>query len=716
MMLKLSIVLLFATCLMFCGQVVALDSSVSSIIRDHCVHCHGADDETEGDVDLLEFVEADGGVDLELLAAVIRVVDAREMPPEDQSGWDDVSRDALVVDLKKSLSQQLGESAVYRPTSIRRMNRFQYNNSVIDLFDLNCIVFTLPERMMRDHDGYFQPATEKMADTVMVGSRPLGKSQLIEPRLAGVAAFPQDLRAEHGFDNQADHLSLSPLLMESFLRLSQSITHSPDFTPENVGIWESFFTAPKQGNPAEQKETVEPRETVEQKVRERLREFLSRAFRRPVDDKTLDRYSDFAMKKIDSGEDFAEVMKSVASAVISSPRFLYLHERTENPGGDRLIAQPVSDLELASRLSFFLWGSLPDQELRELATRKKLSSPAIVQQQVERMLKDRKLKRFCDTFPSQWLQLDRILSSVPDMQKFPQFYFSKYRNSMHMMLEPLLLFETVLIENRPVHELIDPSFSYRSSLLEKAYGELGNFAKGENVKQGNSVRKLTFNRMPLKDRRTGGVITNAAVMTMTSGPLRTQPITRGAWVASVIFNDPPDPPPADVPALDEKPSAGEEEMTLRERLAKHRERKDCKGCHEQIDPLGFALENFDPIGQWRSEYENARQIDMQGTLLRQYEFNDVVGFKDAILKERHRFARAFAGHLLSFAVARELGAADQLALDQITEAAAQDDYRIKTLLTEVVLSKPFQTKSIRGAANQQLPKNVLGLKQGSDRR
>jgi len=180
---------------------------------------------------------------------------------------------------------------------------------------------------------------------------------------------------------------------------------------------------------------------------------------------------------------------------------------------------------------------------------------------------------------------------------------------------------------------------------------------------------------------------------MTSGPERTQPITRGAWLASVIFNNPPKPPPADVPSLGEKPAEGEEHLTLRERLSKHRERADCKGCHEQIDPLGFALENYDPIGNWRTLYENERDVDMEGTLFRKHEFTDVAGFKDAILAEKDRFARGLAGHLLSFALARELGPADQIALDHIAEATVAEDYRIQTLLKQVILSEPFQTKT-----------------------
>jgi hypothetical protein len=161
----------------------------------------------------------------------------------------------------------------------------------------------------------------------------------------------------------------------------------------------------------------------------------------------------------------------------------------------------------------------------------------------------------------------------------------------------------------------------------------------------------------------------------------------------VIFNNPPEPPPADVPALGERPPAGEEHLTLRERLSMHRQRSDCRGCHEKIDPLGFALENYDPIGNWRSKYENGRDVDMSGVLFRKHEFDNVIEFKDAILAERDRFTRALAGHLLSFALARELGLADQVALDQIAERTAADDYKIQTLLVQIVLSEPFLSKT-----------------------
>jgi len=427
---------------------------------------------------------------------------------------------------------------------------------------------------------------------------------------------------------------------------------------------------------------------AKQEARSRLEPFLGRAFRRPVNAGLLDRYSQFVGQQLDAGVGFTDAMKSVAAATISSPRFLYLYDK----GGEGNGLEPVDGHELASRLSFFLWGSLPDPTLTELAESGELLQPEILEQQIDRMLKDRKIKRFCDSFPAQWLQLDRIISSLPNEEKYPGFYFLKYRDSMHMMLEPLLLFETVLIENLPVTQLVDSDFTYRSSVLQEAYRDLGSQPL-KGGKTGAGVTVLTFSRVPVEDRRNGGVITNAAVMTMTSGPDRTQPITRGAWIASVIFNDPPKPPPADVPPLGEKPTQEEAKLTLRERLSLHRERADCKGCHEQIDPLGFALENYNAIGVWREQYENGRDIDPAGQLFREHAFDSVVEFKDAILAEKDRFTRALAAHLMAFGLARPLGPGDQVALDQIVEKTVADDYRMQTLIKQVILSQPFRSKS-----------------------
>lgn len=646
---------------------------IQPLLKEHCVRCHGEDGKVKGKVDLLEVSDlASLKADPDLIAEVLDAIEYEEMPPEDEPQPTASQREELIPILRKLLHEASADPDAIPRTPIRRMNRFQYSNAVQDLFDLNVQVFTLPEKMLREHGNYFQPATGKMPDRVKAGSRPLGKSQLIEPRLAGVAAFPQDLRAEHGFDNRGDHLSLSPLLLESFLTLSRSIVNSPDFQKKTVGIWEQFFALPSDGK------SDEPDES---EIRSRLRIFLTRAFRSPVDAPTLNRYTAHTVALIEEGAGAVEAMKAAASAAIASPRFLYLYDGASGGSGES-----TSDFELASRLSFFLWGSIPDQELLDLAAQGRLSEKEILASQFDRMIRDRKLKRFCDSFPGQWLQLDRIITAVPERNHHPEFYFAKYRASMHMMLEPLLLFETVLVENRSVIELVDPDFSYRSDLLKSWYR---NGRKGKNT----PPVVIPFDRVPLDDRREGGVITNAAVMTMTSNATRTQPITRGAWLTTVIFNNPPEPPPADVPPLPEEPEEGQEDLTLRERLDAHREHESCKGCHAKIDPFGFALENYGPTGLWRDKYENGRDVDASGVLFRQHRFDNPVAFKDAILEEKERFVRALTEHLLSFALGREVAPADAAAVEKIVSSAASDNFAFHTILREIVASQPFLSKS-----------------------
>jgi len=205
------------------------------------------------------------------------------------------------------------------------------------------------------------------------------------------------------------------------------------------------------------------------------------------------------------------------------------------------------------------------------------------------------------------------------------------------------------------------------------------------------LRDETFRRVAAKDPRYGGVITSAAMLSMTSGPRRTHPIARGAWVIEVIFNDPPPPPPNDVPPLNE--DASDENLTIREKFAKHRENPDCAGCHSRLDPLGFALENFDITGRWRDKYENGRTVDVSGTLLRKYEFKDIVRFKESITKEDRRFAKAFTAHLMRFALSRELTPGDTLSIDRIINKTANKNFRLRSLLKEVIRSKSFLQKS-----------------------
>lgn len=638
---------------------------VQPVLRDRCVPCHGQDGEVNGEVNL-QNLKTLADLSPALIDKLIKVIDTGTMPPNDELPLPVMSRQTLLEALRPMLTHALQTRPLPTPrTPIRRMNRFQYNNAVQDLLRLRVEVYPLPERLMRDLDGYFQPQTGKMPNSVKVLNRPLGKFAIVERHLSGVTPFPQDLRAEHGFDNRGDQLSLSPLLLESFMQLSRAIIENPDLNAKTSGIWEEFFSEPAD------------MEAIPVLVRERLRSFLTLAFRRPVNQETVERYHAHVMSDLSTGLPFTSAMKSAATAVLASPRFFYLFDLLTDE------SRPPDDFDLASRLSFFLWGSIPDDELLNLAAKGKLHEADTLRQQVRRLLKDPRLKRFCDSFPAQWLQLERLVSSEPDPQQFPEFYFAKYRASMHMMLEPLLLFETVLIENRSILEFIDADFSYRSEFLEAWPSRQVNGRAG-------SPTQIVLKRVPITDRRQGGLITNPAVLTMTSSPSRTKPITRGAWLASVIFNSPPPPPPGNVPPLPDRPKPDEAKLTLRERFANHRSQAACAGCHQRIDPLGFALENYDAVGIWRDSYEDRQPIDAAGKLWGRHDVKDIIDFKEALLTEKDGFTRALAGHLLAYALGRPIVVSDAPTLDQIVSETAAAGYRLQALIEAVVLSDSFR--------------------------
>jgi hypothetical protein len=667
-----------------CTQAAAQDifpAVIRPLLATHCIKCHGQQKKVEGKVNLFRL---DSSRDLlrkpDLLPAMIRVIENGDMPPEDEPQLERTTRQSMLTHLK-AISTQAVQSRGFIHTPIRRMNRFQYNNAVVDLLDLKRDIFALPEKLMRRYTNYFDPTSGSMPAEVRVQNRPLGKD--VDGARAegfiGVGPFPQDLRAEHGYDNRADHLTLSPLLMESFLRLSHSVVDSRDLKPAECHSWDSFFTLP--ADPDTDDPSIKDQVRV---IRERLQPFLRRAFRMPVDPNTLNRFVAFAEKELQSGASFTDTMKTLAGVTIASPEFLYLYNTTTDSKTGSTRSGRSHHFDLASRLSFFLWGSIPDDTLLDLAEAGTLSDPAVLGQQVDRMLRDQRMIRFCDSFPGQWLQLDRLISSIPDKQKFPYFYFqSAYRSSMHMMLEPLLLFDTVYLEDRSVMDFLDPDFSWHSDVLSAAY-------RGQVNKR--DVQVLIFKRIPMTDPRWGGVITNAAVMTMTSSPVRTQPITRGAWLNTVIFNDPPEPPPADVPPLPEADEEALARFTLRERFEQHRERADCAACHRTIDPLGFALENYGPTGLWRDKYENGRSVDPAGTLFNRHEFTTAIEFKQILLKEKHRFLRGFAAHLLSYSLGRELSAADSPTLDKIAARAMAGEDSLRDLLKMIAMSDPFRNR------------------------
>ncbi|MDP6447968.1 MAG: DUF1592 domain-containing protein, partial [Pirellulaceae bacterium] len=420
------------------------DEFLKPLITKNCTRCHGGD-EINGDVDLKQIAtRAQLLGKPKLIQEVMEVIDANDMPPVDEPQLDDPTRAKLLTTLKTMLRDATsGETA--RQLQIRRLNRFQYNNSVKDLFRLKLDVFVLPEKLMTRHQNYLSAATGKMPDRVEVASNSLKPA----PGLRGVKSFPKDLRAANGFDNQANQLTLSPLLLDAFLRLSVSIVESPDFNESNVGIWDEFFKQPAAGVDARAQ------------IKPRLASFLYVAFRGPVEAATLERYTAYAAAKMDEGLSFTDSMRKVASAALCSPMFLFRSD-SANSSDDQF--------ELASNLSYFLWGSCPDVELLRLAETGELANPDTLDKTIERMFADPRIERFLDTFPGQWLQLENVLAATPDPQKFRLFSLDESNPaSLQMLIEPLLLFDAVFIEDRPIVELIAPRFSYQSDFLQRWY-------------------------------------------------------------------------------------------------------------------------------------------------------------------------------------------------------------------------------------------------------
>ena len=658
---------------------------VQPILETYCYDCHGRK-ETEGKVKLTEFLSwKDLEKSPQLIEKMIEALDKNEMPPEDEKQPSGTQRQSLLIHLNKSLNRSLVSNPKLIPFRMRRMNRFEYGNAVRDLFDLDCWVYSISDRIIRDHNNYFRPETGKMPDVVRVGNRVMGLQQMLENRLLGVMAFPKDPPAENGFNNRGDHLSMSPVLMKSFLKLSRSVVNAENFD-KNCRSWNDLFQDPTK------KQRATGSGSRKQIAHQRIAEFLLKAFKSPADQATLKLYTEYFDQQYEKGGDFAQSMKDVVSAALASPRFIFVHNETDK-------ALPThASFNLATRLSFFLWSSIPDDELLALAGEGKLQDMEVLEGQVDRMLNHRRVKNFCDSFAPQWLKINNLVSASPDFKTHRDYYFGgddkiSYKRGMHMMLEPLLTFETVFIENRPILELVDSDFTYRSHLLTEWYqGRAATYSINVNL------RHIDFTRTPLNDRRYGGVITTGAVMVMTSGPFRSLPITRGSWVSSVIFNDPPEPPPANVPDLkaDDK-TLGEEGLTVRQKLKQHSSDAQCAGCHKKIDPLGFVLENYDLLGRWRDNYRTGLKVDASGKLFGKHDFKDVVGFKDAVLAEEDVFAKAFIKHLLSYGLGRELTLADRIAVDEIAKESKKDDYKMRDVIKNIVIHPIFTQHSHTGS-------------------
>jgi hypothetical protein len=403
-----------------------------------------------------------------------------------------------------------------------------------------------------------------------------------------------------------------------------------------------------------------------------LERFAFRAFRRPVRHAELERLLALFDRAERRGDPFEQALRLPLAAVLSSPQFLF---RVEQDRAAEKGAWAVSDYELASRLSYFLWGSMPDERLFELAAKGGLSDPRVLESEVQRMLADPKSKSLVEGFLRAWLQLGAFEYINPDRGLFADFNKDgRVRRAMED--EARLFIEGIVKENRSLLDLLDADYTYMNEPLARFYGLPP--VKGDRMQ-----------KVALQDRRRGGILTMGAVLAMTSSPDRTSVVKRGKWILERILGAPPPPPPEDAGDLAPTDRKAATPRTLRERLAEHRRDPQCASCHQRIDPLGFSLESFDAVGKWR-DTEAGRPVDVAGTLPNGRTFRGPVELKDLLLERKDEFARSAADRALVYALGRELGDDDIPAVRAIAEALAKDGYRFSTLIVETAKSFPFR--------------------------
>ena len=405
-----------------------------------------------------------------------------------------------------------------------------------------------------------------------------------------------------------------------------------------------------------------------------LANFAERAYRGPVRRSEIDRLLQFYLRAAARGEPFEEAVGVGLRAALVSPRFLYRAEK----GGTATGEYRLSDYELASRLSYFLWMSMPDQELFDLARKGVLGDKETLRAQVVRMLADPKSRTFTRTFIGQWLGFAELGGTIrPDDVAFPEFTPAL---GEAMLDEVTRYFDRIVREDRSLLELLDSDYSYLNEELARLYGIEG--------VAGREIRLVEFD-----DRRRGGVLGMGAILTATSLPTRTSPVVRGKWVLETMLGEELPPPPPDAGELP-VPGESSKGMTMRQMFEMHRDETRCAVCHDRIDPIGFGLENFDAIGRWR-ETENEQPVDATGTLPSGERFNGPGELREILLGRREEFARMLCGQMLKFALGRDLQYYDEPTVQRISQAVIGSNYSALTMVSEIVNSYPFRYR--RGA-------------------
>ncbi len=476
----------------------------------------------------------------------------------------------------------------------------------------------------------------------------------VDPQIAG--ELPEEVYGA-GYTN-----SISPLLMEKCLSIANEVLHRmPPATQQRL------FGAD------------------DQDTSRIVRSLARSAYRRPPTDAEVEVLMKVYTLAASKGRSPPDALRLMLKAILVSPQFLFITpDGAAEPGRD-IVA--LGDHQLASRLSYLLWATAPDAELSALADAGTLRDPVQLAKQARRLLADPRSRALFDGFGTQWLGLDKLAGKTFDAAKFPQMTPAL---RAAMVDEARLLFDSILRENRSLKAFIDCNFTFLNETLAPLYGLEGSV-------KGPGMRKVT-----LTNTNRGGILSMPGILAMSSFPNRTSPVNRGVWVLEQVLGEHVPPPPANVPSLEKQDQQKVAAMTLRQRTELHRSDPTCASCHKVLDPIGFGLENFDAIGRWRDQDESGGAIDATGELPGKISFSTPKELKRIIAERADDFSRNLAGRLLAYALCRELEGYDEIVVDQLAAAVAKDDYRLQTLVVEVVTSYPFthrRVNELKGPTN-----------------
>jgi Protein of unknown function (DUF1592)/Protein of unknown function (DUF1588)/Protein of unknown function (DUF1587)/Protein of unknown function (DUF1585)/Protein of unknown function (DUF1595) len=710
--------------------------SVQPVIARYCLGCHNAKLKV-GNLSL-EAVK-----DPDVWENVMRKLHAGVMPPPGL--LKPKPEDVAAVD---SWIRALLEQADRRPpdpgrVTARRLNRFEYNHTIHDLLDLD---FRAADDFPADDSGYgfdsigdvlslspvlmekYLSAAEQIARMAIAADPPL-KPSLARYKTERANQFVRVFEIRHRFPVQAEyelratllgrrppgehHLQVAFLLDNQRVKvldqnfslnrarqfetrlpvhpgdhlvrveiLEDSSREEPPARPgqprgaavESIEVRGPYQVDPPEPPPSHQRIFICGHPAgghTESCLRTDLRDLARRAWRRPVTEAEVARLAGFARMAMSDGDSIEKGMRVALEAILVSPYFLFRIE------GDPVSSVPavhaLSDFELATRLSYFLWSSLPDEALYRAAAAHRLHKSDVLTAEVKRMLADPKSARLVGNFAGQWLELRNLESVKPDPRQFPDFD-DELRAAMRRETE--MFFDSIVRDDRSILDFIDGPYTFLNERLAKHYGISG-------------VAGSEFRRVELDGTERSGVLTQASILTVTSYPNRTSPVLRGKFLLENILNAPPPPPPPDAGVLDE--SQVNLKGTVRQQFEQHRAHSECAGCHVRMDPLGFAFENYDAVGAWRTS-EGPFPVDASGTLPDGRSFRNAGGVKAILRASGDEFAQSLAEKMLTYAIGRGLEKYDRAAIREITRKMAARDYRFSSMILAIAESAPFQLR------------------------